>query len=254
MSLKFKHSGASGDIIYSLYAIKKACELKGEDAILYIRLNFPNVGGNPNFKHAYGDVMFNEYAYKMLKPLLMEYDFIYDVLPYNNQKVDYDLDKFRQIGMNLAAYDIKRWYTLAYPELSGIDYSERLLNIEQSKHDYIVINRTERYQNPNIDYSILNKLSTPIYFTGTEAEYRKFSEVVQCKYMKVDNFLELARVIANSKLFIGNQSMNFAIAETMKVKRAIEICYYAPNVIPNGGDYFELWNNESLNKLIYEVK
>lgn len=254
MSLKFKHSGASGDIIYSLYAIKKACELNNEDAVLFIKLNAPNIGGNPNFKHAYGDVMLNEYAYKMLKPLLLEFDFIYDVLPYTNQKVDYDLDKFRHIGFNLSSYDIKRWYSLAYPELSGIDYSEMLLDIEQTKQDYIVVNRTERYQNPNIDYSILNKLSTPIYFTGTENEYRKFSEKVECKYMKVNNFLELAKVIANSKLFIGNQSMNFAIAETMKVKRALEICYYAPNVVPAGGEYFELFTNESLNKLIYEIK
>lgn len=246
MSLKFKHSGASGDILYSLPAIKKACEIHDKDAVLFIKVNAPNIGTNPAFKHAYGDVMLNDYAYKMLKPLLMEFDFISDVIPYTNQKVDYDLDKFRSIGMNLAAYDIKRWYALAYPELSGIDCSEKILYLDTSPGDYIVVNRTERYQNPNIDYSILNNLLTPIYFTGSEYEYRKFSDIVQCKYIKVNNFLELAKVINNSKLFIGNQSMNFSIAESLKCKRALEICFYAPNVIPAGGEYYELWNTEGL--------
>lgn len=245
MNLKFKHSGASGDIIYSLYSIKKACQINDCKAVLFIRLNAPNVGTNPNFKHAYGNVMLNEYAYKMLRPLLLEFDFISDVLPYTNQKIDYDLDKFRSIGFNLGAYDIKRWYSLAYPELNNIDYSEPLLSLDQKKGDYILINRTERYQNPNIDYSQLNKLNTEILFSGSEYEYTQFSKIVQCRYLRISNFLELAKYINNSKIFIGNQSMNFAIAEVLKCKRALEICFQAPNVIPSGGEYYELWNTES---------
>ena len=46
MNLKFKHSGASGDIIYSMPAIKKACDLEGTDAILYININAPNLRCN----------------------------------------------------------------------------------------------------------------------------------------------------------------------------------------------------------------
>ena len=246
MNLKFKHSGASGDILYSMPAIKKACDLEGTDAILYININAPNLHSNPAFKHAYGDVMLNDYAYKMLRPLLMEFDFITDVLPYRNQKIDYDLDKFRSIGMNLAGYDIKRWYALAYPELTNVNYAERILHLDTAPCDYIVVNRTERYQNPNIDYRVLNDLKETIYFTGSTLEFTEFSKLVNCKYLAVDSFLDLARVINNSKLFIGNQSMNFAIAETLKVRRALEICYYAPNVIPAGGEYFEMWNTEGL--------
>jgi hypothetical protein len=250
MNLKFKHSGASGDILYAMPAIKKACDIYDLQAVLYININAPNLNSNPAFKHAYGDVMLNDYAYKMLRPLLMKFDFIYDVLPYRNQRLDYDLDKFRSIGMNLAAYDIKRWYALAFPELTNVNYSEPILHIDTMPSDYIVVNRTERYQNPNIDYTILNDLKETIYFTGSTAEYSIFSQKVNCKYLAVENFLDLARIINNSKLFIGNQSMNFAIAESLKCKRALEICFYAPNVIPSGGDYFELWNTESLNKLI----
>jgi hypothetical protein len=250
MNLKFKHSGASGDILYAMPAIKKACDTYDLQAVLYININAPNVGSNPAFKHAYGDVMLNDYAYKMLRPLLMEFDFIYDVLPYRNQRLDYDLDKFRSIGMNLAAYDIKRWYALAFPELTNVNYSEPTLHLERSPYDYIVVNRTERYQNPNIDYRVLNDYKGTIYFTGSSPEYTEFSKLVNCKYLSVDNFSYLARVINNSKLFIGNQSMNFAIAESLKCRRALEICYYAPNVIPAGGEYYELWNTESLNKTI----
>ena len=46
--------------------------------------------------------------------------------------------------------------------------------------------------------------------------------------------LELARAIAGAKFFIGNQSFFFAVAEALKVKRALEVCYQTPNVIVEG--------------------
>lgn len=252
MKLRFKHSGASGDIIYSLPFIQHVCNELGAEAVLFIKLNTPNVG-HPSFKHAYGDVMINEYAYKMLKPLLKEFDFIYDVLTYDNQAIDYDLDKFREIGMNLSAYDIKRWYSLAFPQFAGISTSKPLIHLEKEPQKYIVVNRTERYQNPNIDYRVLRETNLDIYFTGTEHEHALFSQLVPCEHKKVKDFLELAEFINNSSLFIGNQSMNFAIAETLKTDRALEICFHCPNVIPSGGLFYEIWDTKGLINAVTSI-
>jgi hypothetical protein len=46
----------------------------------------------------------------------------------------------------------------------------------------------------------------------------------------------LASVIKGSELFIGNQSMAYAIAEIIKHPRIVEVCPYANNVIPTGAN------------------
>jgi hypothetical protein len=182
----------------------------------------------------------------MLKPLLLATNFIEDVLIYNGQKVDYDLDKFRTIGLNLGAGNISRWYFQAFPELT-CDLFKPTIEIKLSRilNETIVINRTERYQNGQIDYSILNQYKNPKYFVGTEHEFHLMSKMVKnLQYQEVSNFYELADLINNCKVFIGNQSMNFAIAEQLKSNRILETYFGCPNVIPCGGKAFDIFNQE----------
>ena len=51
------------------------------------------------------------------------------------------------------------------------------------------------------------------------------------------NALDLAQTIAGCKFFIGNQSFSFAVAEAIKVKRVLEVCYETPNVIKLEGEH-----------------
>jgi hypothetical protein len=182
----------------------------------------------------------------MLKPLLLATNFIEDVLIYNGQKIDYNLDKFRTIGLNLGAGNISRWYFQAFPELT-CDLIQPTIEIKLSRilNETIVINRTERYQNGQIDYSILNQYKNPKYFVGTEHEFHLMSKMVKnLQYQEVSNFYELADLINNCKVFIGNQSMNFAIAEQLKSNRILETYFGCPNVIPCGGKAFDIFNQE----------
>lgn len=243
--IKFKHSGNTGDILYSLPAIRKACENKNDKAILYLNLDQP-ANYVQGFVHPLGNVMLNKYMATMLKPLLLSTDFIEDVMIYNGQKIDYDLDKFRRIGLNLGAGNISRWYFQAFPELT-CDLIEPTIKVQLSRilNETIVINRTERYQNGQIDYSILNQYSNPKYFVGTEHEYHLMSKVIEnLQYHEVLNFYHLADLINNCKVFIGNQSMNFAIAEQLKSNRILETYFGCPNVIPCGGKAFDVFNQE----------
>lgn len=244
--IKFKHSGNAGDILYSLPAIRQACENKNDKAILYLNLDQP-ANYVQGFVHPLGNVMLNKYMATMLKPLLLECEFISDVMTYSGQQIDYDLDKFRRIGLNLGAGNISRWYFQAFPELT-CDLIEPTLKLHIEDYfcsDSILINRTERYQNGQIDYSILNKYSNPKYFVGTEHEYHLMSKVIEnLQYHEVLNFYHLADLINNCKVFIGNQSMNFAIAEQLKSNRILETYFGCPNVIPCGGKAFDVFNQE----------
>lgn len=257
--LKLKHSGNAGDILYSLPAIRQACYNANDKAILYLHIDQP-ANYVQGFVHPLGNVMLNKYMATMLKPLLLATNFIEDVLIYNGQKVDYDLDKFRQIGLNLGAGNISRWYFQTFPELT-CDLNESTINVYDTEvydsqlklrhihllmpNQSIIINRTERYQNGQIDYSILNQYDNDKYFVGTEHEYHLMSKVVKdLDYIDVANFLQLALMINNCKVFIGNQSMNFAIAEQLKSNRILETYFGCPNVIPCGGKAFDIFNQE----------
>jgi len=249
MNLKFKHSGNAGDIIYSLNAIRSACELNDMNAVLFLKLDEP-IELHPQFKHPLGGVMLNKYMFDNLKPLLMELDFIYDVMPYTNQKVDYDLDQFRKVGFNLGAGDIKRWYLYAYPELQKNFSLDYFFTSELPINDYIVVNRSERYNNGQVDYSILNKVEIPIYFVGTDTEFNLMkAKVWDLKHYKVKDFLELKDFISASKLFIGNQSMCYAIAEQTGCNRLLEVYFSCPNVITKG---YEMYNQEGFEYALKE--
>lgn len=242
MSVKIKHSGNLGDIIYSLNAMESASNLRDDSVILFIELNKP-ITLHPSFKHPLNGVMMNEYMFKMAKPFFKKFDFIEDVLVYKNQKVDYDFDRFREINFNLSGGNIKRWYIYAYPELQLYFHDKNIVKWGTVGGNYVVLNRTERYNNPFIDYSILKTCTQPIYFVGTNIEYQLIKKVVpDLKFFNCEDFLELAYFIADSTLFIGNQSMCFAIAEQIGATTLLEVAPQCPNVLPTTG--FEMFTQE----------
>jgi ADP-heptose:LPS heptosyltransferase len=93
-------------------------------------------------------------------------------------------------------------------------------------------------------------------FVGVEAEYAEMrQQLPKLEYRPVQHFLELAQVIAGSRLFIGNQSFPFAIAEGLKVKRLLEIYHLSPNVNvegPLGYDFCFQPQFERLVEKLYE--
>jgi hypothetical protein len=194
--------------------------------------------------------------FNSLRPLLKECSFIYDVLPYSNQKVDYDFDKFRIIGFNLGAGNIKKWYLYAYPELQEYYKDKPILHHPKSERDenykkYIALNRTERYNNGQLDYSILNKANLPVYFVGTDFEFQLMKQTLpNLEHKKFKDFLELKNFISASELFIGNQSMCYAIAEQLDAVRLLEVYFGCPNVITEG---YEMYNQEGFEYALKQL-
>jgi hypothetical protein len=73
------------------------------------------------------------------------------------------------------------------------------------------------------------------------------------KYHSVNDFLEFAQIIAGCKFFIGNQSFPFAVAEALKIKRALEVCFECPNVIPEGKDGYDFCYQPQFEKIVRQL-
>jgi ADP-heptose:LPS heptosyltransferase len=229
--------------------MRKAAELKGEKVHLYLRINVP--GQYAGMNHPLGNVQMNQTIAEMLTPLLMATDFIGNCqITEQAEQVDYNFDLFRKIH-NYTGH-ISQWYFHVYPELT-CDLSipvEFHLSPGNVAFD-IVLNRTSRYHNPTFDYSILKPYQERITFLGLPQEYRVIkAKLPEIKYYEVSDFYELAQAIQGSQLFIGNQSMAFAIAEQMKHPRILEICPTAHNVIPTGANGYGAWTILNLLQII----
>jgi hypothetical protein len=116
-------------------------------------------------------------------------------------------------------------------------------------NDKVLINRTERYQNPYIDYSFLKMHEDVTVFAGTRQEYDIFCKkwnLTYAAYLSVDNFLDLSIAIKKCKLFIGNQSFCWHLADAMKVPRILEVCAQYPNTFPTGSNGYSFITQEAL--------
>ncbi len=232
----FKHSGNIGDIIYSLPAMLGLADSAKFN--LYMKLNRPNNFGK-YMSHPLGDVMLSMKMVEMIRPLLQYQPYFQDCIVYEDQPIDYDLDVFRDSPIMLDRSNGARWYMLIYPTAFDLNKVWIEAPKQTGLEDAIVLARSSRYHTPGINYKFLNKYSK-IFFVGVEEEYKVMHELIpHLKYLPVTNFLELAGYIAGAKLFIGNQSFPFALAEAMKVNRLIELCYKYPTVNVYGDNGFD---------------
>jgi len=60
----------------------------------------------------------------------------------------------------------------------------------------------------------------------------------------------MANILNSCYLFIGNQSSTFALAEQMKIRRALEVHNQNPNVISTGGEVYDYMTTQGLEHLI----
>ncbi|HMI79371.1 MAG TPA: hypothetical protein VK484_11290 [Ferruginibacter sp.] len=231
----FKHSGNAGDIMYALPAMIALA--KGKPIHFYLQINQPGIyGKNP---HPLGGLMLTQKMVDMLKPLLMNQNGIEKVEVYNGEPIDYDLDIFRDFPIWLSRGNISRWYFLVFPVTYPLHLPWLKVTPDSSVKDHIIIARSQRYRAPGIDYSFLSRYKK-ILFVGVQVEYEEMKQMIPgIEYRQVDNFLQLAQLIMGCKLFIGNQSFPFSIAEGLKARRLMELYFQAPNVSVAGENGYD---------------
>lgn len=239
----FRHSGTFGDLIYSLSVVKKMGG--GTFAIHVENLEkcVAQYGYRPDEVDPAHKGRFRNADFDMLRPLLSRQSYIKYVTFWTGDH-DVDLDRFRGVlfrgfeGNYVEAY----YKTFNLPFTPDV-YNETWLEADPKKIAPVVINRTFRYRCPQgtgswqglLEQANITKNGI---FVGTQDEHQDFVKgtgfVVE--YYPVQDFKELADVIAGADLFMGNQSAAYSIAmglgkasilETIKIKPlANNECYF----------------------------
>ena len=250
-TLSFLHYGHLGDIINSLPVIKELSKTK--KCNLYIKKNHKIPDSVISKDHPFGEVYLSENAIKKLLPLLKNQNFLHNVEIYNDRdNIDIDLNFFRKLPINFNI-DSVRWYS----HLTGVfpNFSESYLEVPGHKkfENYIVIMRSLRRQNNRIDYSFLSSYEK-LVFIGLKNEYEDLKDnIVNLEYFDSEDFLELASIIRNSKMFIGNLSFGYALAEAIKIPRLLESAPDFPLVYPNGPNAFDFYFQTHFEDLVKKL-
>lgn len=243
----FKHSGNAGDVIYalpSIYAIAKHNPV-------HIHLNTgTETVYEKDVYHPSGNIMLNEKTAQLLKPLLGYQRQVATCDLYQDQPIDVDLDLFRKFPLFKGNGNIARWYFYVFGIQADLSIAWLQAPTDDRYANDIVIARSHRYRNPGIDFSFLQQYPS-LLFIGLPEEYEDMKQALpSLKYQPVKDFLEMATIINSCRLFIGNQSFPFAMAEGLKVKRVLEVCYYCPNVNVEGVNGYDFCYQPQFERIV----
>ena len=221
MTKTFSHSGARGDIIYGLPTIRA---LGG--GILHIKQDPACYKSRP----------LCDKDIDWFKELLCTQNYIDDVKRWDTGlKVNFNLDRFRDNYSDFIS--LAKLHLMAFNVYTDLREPWIEPSTMQPKHVAdIVVNRSERYHGP-FDWGVLVDWQDSCAFIGLEQEYKEFVRITglsRIKYSGECSYKELAETILGSKLFIGNQSFPFSLAEAMKHPRVLEVLPLAPNCLPQG--------------------
>jgi hypothetical protein len=228
--LSFYHRGSLGDIIYSLPTIYSY----GKKSILYLR----RVGHK-----------------EFLYPLIIKQKYIKDVKHRGQlyKGEDYiNLSGFVPIAIEKKSQHL----VLSHLESLGRNYDFSIPwidSIDPLHISDIIISRTLRYHDKEeIDWTLLRDFSDKCVFVGHRYEHDYFIKKykIDINFYMVKDALELAQIIAGSKLFVGNQSCAFSIAEALKVPRCLEVCDYYNNCQPSGNNGYTYLNVDLIKKYL----
>lgn len=258
----FLHSGTIGDVWAAIPAMREFTKQTGKKVVLYLEKEHPAeyyVGATHPTRSADGKmVMLNQKMIDMMIPLLKEQSFIEDVRVWDNEEINVDLNTIRTSFVNLPWGCISRWYFYVFPDLA-CDLTGTWLEVPDTEKDFckgkILINRTERYTNSQIDYSFLKPYEDDCVFLGTMREYNIFCMSYDLNIRKghVETFLEYAQAVKQCKFYLSNQSQGFQLAQALKKPRIVELCSAAQNVIPIGEDAYDFFYQKGLEYYFHKL-
>jgi ubiquinone/menaquinone biosynthesis C-methylase UbiE/Zn ribbon nucleic-acid-binding protein len=228
----FWHSGDFGDIIYALPTIRAlggGTLVLGPCAQRITRL--PMTLAHVN----------------VLRPLLELQPYVSEVkfsaeMP---RDVDVDLNKFRDYlddehnhmargarRLNLAEIHL---HTFMLP-LAECDRAWLVVDkVEAVPGRPVLVHRSSRWCNLEFPWKrIMDLHAHQAIFVGLESEHASFvKDWGVIPFRPTNNFLELARLIAGCRLYVGNQSLPYAICEGLKQDGILEVWPEGPNCLFN---------------------
>lgn len=218
MTNSYKHSGAFGDLIYSLALVK---HLGGGDFYLHLNqidwIGQHYYGSKPNPIH---QGRLTEQDYEFMRDFMLQQEYIhkFDVMQ-PTVEITHNLDRFRPLFVGHPGN-----YVDIYATVFGIrdkhtqDHIRNTpwLSVKTPKRiARTVINRTNRWLPPQLSPAWAESdWSKDAVFIGLDNEYRDFVRTTgyDIQHYPTYTMLDMAEVIAGSDLFVGNQSSALALA------------------------------------------
>lgn len=201
--MKFRHSGEIGDLVYMLpllRAIGGRHSIFLADRVKVPPFSRPIVAAAP-----------------IIVPLLETQPYVLEVRC-SEDDCDVDMSKFRVFHtqnstLALAQVDYYNDVTRSSVNEDG-SMPWISVNGERNPSGKVVIARSSRYNNPLFPWGkIVEHYGERIQFVGLGHEHKSFQgKFGKVKHVKIKNFLELAHLIRDAELFIGNQSGPQAVA------------------------------------------
>jgi hypothetical protein len=254
-----KHSGQLGDIIYSLPFLRTWLSARNDAKAIFMVTANKRSSRRPDIVHLAGAYMLNESMYSFIRPLIAAQDYIHDVVFIPEERMPeniLDLDIIRSGVLNLSAGYIRSYYFKIFGYLDR-DAGPWLKACKLGGiAPEIVISRSTRYLNLAINYQYLTGTGASVGFIGTQAEFNVFrgqNPSLEISHLDCQTSMDAMAIISKSKLFIGNQSLFFAIAEGLQHPRLLEVFEPVPNVVPapcNSGCFL---NNTGLMRMVGEL-
>ena len=234
----FSHSGTTGDTFSSMVAVKI---LGGGE--VYLKLN--NLENMLREKLGWGIAegdrhkgRMTEHDYEIMREFMLHQKYITDFKPWKGEHIDYELENAAShLETNRFPRNFPNQHALAqgidmdlhYRELQVEPYME-CREVRKFPGRPIVISRAPHYQNGN-------QLDSPVWrdmidrglcdqavYVGLESEHAWFEDCfkVRVPHYRTPDFMELARVIQGSELFVCSMSapcaLALAIGKTMWVE------------------------------------
>lgn len=229
--LVFHHSGDAGDVIYALPVMAAlgggVLFLSGDNRFPYPRpTRWQTQGAPPNWCGNLASLL-------NVQPYIWNTMYTHG-LPFST---DVDFNSFR------AAYNGKGTSRFAslfelHQKPFGVTWPEDKpwLVVDREEHVEgrpIVVNRTERFHNDAFPWhALVDAYGDKMVFVGDPLEYglwRQTFGAMKVPHQKTSNLLEVARLIAGAKVFIGNQSCPLAIAHGLGKRVIVEEWQANPN-------------------------
>lgn len=236
--MNFKHSGSAGDVIYSLPVIK---ELGGGTLYLSCNINdfyelqkLANPQNHPLNPYKLDGTLgvLTPSMCEYLIPLIKEQDYITDCKIWSGEAVDLDLNLWRTSNIiHFFSTNLTDCHAIASRLRNGLGNTQ-WLNASPNPKFETIFARSLRHREPDFPWRNFKMGFPNATFIGIECEHVDFeNRFGKVPFYEARDFLELAQIIAGCTLFIGNQSLPYAIAEGLKINRIQETASSIPNCL-----------------------
>ncbi len=159
---------------------------------------------------------------------------------HSGEQIDWDSGGFRGMGLHYSGISLLECHAMHLASvMNGVGRNIRgtrqWLYVEPSMETkgMVVINRTSRYNNAFFPWKrVVEHYGGRIVFIGLKHEHESFcNQFGRVSWRETKDMLDMARLIAGSELFIGNQSSANALNEGLKHPVIQETYLHIPDCI-----------------------